>query len=189
MSPPSLPHRSPSLPSSRQKGRRRSDGGVCGVCSRQFVDLLDHVRKKHALTVFGPKSRPGGNLVHCQCGRACANEAGLGKHRYRYCRLRATQTPHPTIIRPTPDASRKMRDSPRRDTADSGDGEHEAIFKHNRPPKSGSPDSKSWQRDMKRRAAAKKISDTQRSFCREPRHPDNKGGYEGCEPKVKFELP
>jgi hypothetical protein len=50
------------------KRGRRSGGGECAKCSRQYEGLLDHIRKKHMGARFAEGEVDGTGLVACACG-------------------------------------------------------------------------------------------------------------------------
>jgi hypothetical protein len=65
------------------KRGRRSGGGECAKCSRQYEDLLDHIRKKHMGTRFTEFEVDGTGLVACACGAVSSNARGLAHHQKR----------------------------------------------------------------------------------------------------------
>ena len=67
-----------------QPGRMRSGSGRCVLCRNDFVDLLEHVRKRHAGHRFNPGDFRRTSLVVCPCGVVTKNERGLSHHQRRY---------------------------------------------------------------------------------------------------------
>jgi hypothetical protein len=69
--------------------------GACMRCGQHYIDLLDHIKKKHRDDKFTARDIKDSTLVVCPCGRVVLNHAGLIKHRLRYGCAKAT--PRPSI--------------------------------------------------------------------------------------------
>ena len=65
------------------KRGRRSGGGECAKCSRQYDDLLEHIRKKHKGARFTEDEVDGTGLLACACGAVSSNARGLSHHQKR----------------------------------------------------------------------------------------------------------
>jgi uncharacterized protein YceK len=65
------------------KRGRRSGGGECAKCSRQYDDLLEHIRKKHKGARFTAGEVDGTGLLACACGVVSSNARGLSHHQKR----------------------------------------------------------------------------------------------------------
>jgi hypothetical protein len=63
-----------------KRGRRSGEGAKC---SRQYENLLDHIRKKHKGARFTEGEVDGTGLVACTCGAVSSNARGLAHHRKR----------------------------------------------------------------------------------------------------------
>ena len=64
--------------------RIKSGPGRCSRCNKTYVDLLEHITKRHQQEHFHQDELDGTGLLVCICGRVVLNTSGLIKHQLRF---------------------------------------------------------------------------------------------------------